>query len=451
MSRPERPQGQAARFVLDVRHGERTFTAAMFAYFFLVIAAFWVLKPLKKALFIGFYEQAGMTLAGWHLSAPQGELLAKVLNMVVAFVATVAFTQLSRTLRRQRLTYVFAAFSLACLLAYARLVLHPAAATVWTFYLFGDLFNTLMVATFFAFLNDSVLPEDAKRLYGPIVFGGVAGGVCGSSVVAGWIERVSTPAWLAICGAATLGVALMAALAARTAPHREHVHADPTPQPADDGGNAAVEGARLVWRSSYLLAIVAIVGCYEIASTLLDFMFTSTVVHYRSGPEVGAYFARVFSITNWASMLVQLFVTSPVMTRLGIGVALAIQPGAMAAAAGTFLAVPTLLSGSLLNTADNAFSYSLNQSAKEALYVPTTRREKYGAKAFIDMFVQRFAKVVGVVASLGITTLFTEFGTVRWLSLVVLALTAAWLGAVRVASRDFARRAAAVSPPHAPR
>jgi AAA family ATP:ADP antiporter len=439
--------------VLAVRHGERTFTAAMFAYFFLVIATFWVLKPLKKALFIGFYEQAGMTFAGWHLAAPQGELLAKVLNMVVAFMSTVVFTQLSRTLRRQRLTYVFAGFSLICLLLYARLVVHPDAATVWSFYLFGDLFNTLMVATFFAFLNDSVLPDDAKRLYGPIVFGGVAGGVCGSSVVARWIELVSTPAWLCICGAATLAVALVAALAGRTAPHREHVHAE-TPaerKSREDDGNAAIEGARLVWRSSYLLAIVGIVGCYEISSTLLDFMFTSTVVHYRSGPEVGAYFARVFSITNWASMLVQLLVTSPVMTRLGLGVALAVQPGAMAAAATAFLAAPTLLSGSLLNTADNAFSYSLNQSAKEALYVPTSPREKYGAKAFIDMFVQRFAKVLGVVASLGITTAFTDFGTVRWLSLVVLAFSATWLGAVRVASRQFAQRAARLSPPRAPR
>jgi hypothetical protein len=61
------------------------------------------------------------------------------------------------------------------------------------------------------------------------------------------------------------------------------------------------------------------------------------------------------------------------------------------------------------------------------------------------------AKVVGVVASLGITTAFADFGTVRWLSLVVLALSAAWLGAVRIASREFARRAAELSPRHAPR
>ena len=55
-----------------------------------------------------------------------------------------------------------------------------------------------------------------------------------------------------------------------------------------------------------------------------------------------------------------------------------------------------LLGRDALNTADNGFSYSINQSAKEALYVPTTREEKYKAKAFIDMFVQRFAKALAV-------------------------------------------------------
>lgn len=453
MLRSERPPPRAGRrYVLDIHRGERAFVLAMFAYFFLIIASFWVLKPLKKALFIGFYEATGITLAGIHLTAPQGELLAKVINMGVAFVATIAFTLLSRRLRRERLTYVFTVFSLACLVLYTRLVPQPTATTVWTFYLFGDLFNTLMVATFFAFLNDSVLPEDSKRLYGPIVFGGVAGGVVGSSLVAGWIAQISTASWLWLCVAGGLGILLVAALAGRLAPHatRRDARSNPGPSLQASGGNAAVEGARLVWRSPYLLAIVAIVGCYEIASTLLDFMFTATVVHYLSGPAVGAQFAWVFSVTNWTSMLVQLFLTSTIMTRFGVGTALGVQPVALTTAALGFLAMPTLATGSLLNTADNAFSYSINQSAKEALYVPTTPREKYGAKAFIDMFVQRFAKAVAVLVSLAVTTVFTDFATVRWLALAVLVLAAVWLRAVGFAGREFGRRAAALRPPTAP-
>lgn len=67
--------------------------------------------------------------------------LAKILNMVVAIVAVVVFSWLSQRFRRQ--------------------------LTV----LFGDLFSTLMVATFFAFLSDSVTPDTAKRFYGVVGLG----------------------------------------------------------------------------------------------------------------------------------------------------------------------------------------------------------------------------------------------------------------------------------------
>ena len=84
------------------------------------------------------------------------------------------------------------------------------------------------------------------------------------------------------------------------------------------------------------------------------------------------------------------------MSRLGVGVALLFLPIAVLAGSMGFTVLPILWVGSSLNTVDNAFSYSINQSAKESLYVPTTRDEKYKAKAFIDMFVQRFAKAVAV-------------------------------------------------------
>jgi AAA family ATP:ADP antiporter len=93
--------------------------------------------------------------------------------------------------------------------------------------------------------------------------------------------------------------------------------------------------------------------------------------------------------------------------------------------------------GCSLNTVDNAFSYSINQSAKESLYVPTTRDEKYKAKAFIDMFVQRFAKAVAVAVSLGITTVFTDFSSIRWLSGFTIPIIIVWIFAVRYAGRKF--------------
>ena len=68
--------------------------------------------------------------------------------------------------------------------------------------------------------------------------------------------------------------------------------------------------------------------------------------------------------------------------------------------------------------------------------------EKYQAKAFIDMFLQRFAKVLAVGLSLGITTFFAGFESVRWLSLIVATILVFWIRIVRFAGREFEKRSA---------
>ena len=410
----------------------------MAGYFFLVITSFWILKPIKKAAFIDYYKQVGgFNPFGWHMLGSQAELLAKIANMIVAAVAVAVFTILCRRFVRQQLTYIFSAFSMASLLVYFFLLAHPGGGTVWTFYLFGDLFSTLMVPTFFAFLNDSVEGDQAKRLYGLVGFGGVAGGAVGSILLRALIANVSTSIWMAILMGVMLVIMLLAFAASRRIPATT-TQTPISPELPEDGkrGNAAIEGAKLVFRSRYLLAIVAIVGFYEIVSTIMDFQFTASVEHFVAG-STGAHFSLMYAITNASAVIIQLVCTSFIMTRFGVGIALLVLPIAALGGSSGFFIFPALWTGSFLNTADNAFSYSINQSAKEALYVPTTREEKYKAKAFIDMFVQRFAKSLAVLISLGLTRFFAGFSTIRWLSLVVVAILFVWILAARYAGRKF--------------
>jgi AAA family ATP:ADP antiporter len=425
--------------MFNIRKAELPLALLMFSYFFLVITSFWILKPIKKSLFIQYYEKGGFDLFAWHMAGPQAELLAKVLNMVVAFVAVAVFTWLVRHFRRQKLSFIFTCFFLACYVVYSFVISSPRSMTVWSFYLFGDLFSTLMVATFFAFLNDSVTPDAAKRLYGLIGLGGVVGGVFGTTTVRVLIARINVVGWLWVCFGLGLIILIVAFGAGRMVEKDPPPEPETTPaEPEEKGeGNPALEGARLVFSSPYLLSIVAIVGLYEIVSTVMDFQFTSTIAHYLSGPAIGKQFATVFALTNIVSMLVQLFLTSFVMSRLGVGIALMILPVAALAGSMGFMALPILVTGSALNTLDNGFSYSINQSAKEALYVPTTTDEKYKAKAFIDMFVQRFAKAVAVGVSLGITMVFREFSSLRYLSAFTIGIIIVWIFAVRYAGRRF--------------
>jgi AAA family ATP:ADP antiporter len=423
-----------------VHRGEWSFVALMFFYFFAVITTFWILKPIKKALFIDYYNVGGHTfdLFGWQLSGPQAELIAKIGNLAAVFIAVLVFTWLARSLRRQQLTYVFAAFCFVVLLMYRALLPSAGEATVWSFYVFGDLYNSLMVATFFAFLNDSVSPLDARRLYGPIILGGVTGGAFSSFFVRTQIENFDPADWALICAGIMVLIAAIAAAAGRWVERR----GAPTEIEALDceekqtRTGIALEGARLVFRSRYLLAIFGLVGIYEVVSQLLDYQFTATVVHYVPG-ATGEHFSTVYAITNIVALFVQLFVTANVMSRFGVKAALLVMPVLILGASGLYVVLPILWVGCSLNTVDNGLNYSINQSARESLYTPLCRDEKYKAKAFIDMFLYRSAKVAAVGLALLLGAVVEEFTAVRVLSFFTILLALVWIGIAGYAGDQF--------------
>lgn len=425
--------------IMNIRKKELPMALLMFFYFFLVIVSFWILKPIKKIVFGTFYDQTGFNLFGWQMEAAQAELLAKVLNMFVAIAAVVVFTWLVRRLRRQQLTLVFSAFFIVAYVIFSMVLNNPKDVTVWIFYLFGDLFSTLMVATFFAFLNDSVTPEAAKRLYGLIVLGGVTGGAFGTLILKVWIEKIPYSSWMWICLGLALIIIVVALAAGRLVSKNppEYKTVPLKQEKIKKKANLITEAGKLVFKSKYLLAIVAIVGLYEIVSTTVDFQFTSTILYYLDGDAIGVQFANIYLISTCVALFVQLFLTSFIMTRFGVKTALIILPIAMIFGSLAFLAIPILWVGSLLNTADSGFAYSINQSARETLYTITTREEKYKAKGFIDMFGQRFAKALAVCVSLAVTSIFAAFSAIRWLSLFNVVVIILWVMAVRYAGNKF--------------
>lgn len=432
--------------------------------FFLIISGYWILKPLKKSLFIEYYKEGGFALfnANDPMTGSEAEMLAKVLNLVVAVVAVAVFSFLAKSFKREKLMLIFCGFFSACYAIYYFLLPNGegrglSEGTAWTFYLFGDLFATLMVATFFAFLNDSVAPGQAKRLYGLVIFGGTLGGAVGSMILREYINKLSASQWML----AEIGWAALIAVVAWTAGTLIRRNLDPEAEAriseerakrdaekkaiVERTGHPALIGAKLVFRSPYLLAIVAIVGLYEMSSQIMDFQFTSSIEHFLTKDLIGSQFADTYATTNLLALVVQLFLTSLIMQRFGVTTALLIPPLFALAGSGAFFIVPVLAFGQFLNTADNALGYSVGQSGREALYTATTREEKYYAKAFIDMFVQRFAKVVSVGISLIIVALGfeTNFGGVRWLTLATFVFLTGWIFAAAYAGQRFKKMTSA--------
>ena len=97
--------------------------------------------------------------------------------------------------------------------------------------------------------------------------------------------------------------------------------------------------------------------------------------------------------------------------------------------------------GSLLIIADNGLNYSINQTSREMLFVPTSSDAQYKARAFTNMFIQRLAKGAAMVVS----AVFILIG-IRWLSPITLVITVAWIWLAILAGRGFRRLAGSKEP-----
>lgn len=426
----------------DIKRDEWPTALALALFFFLVIAVFWVLKPIKRAVLISQYAQESLTLLGWSLSGAEAEQLGKVLNLIVVYGIVVVYTLVVRHFSRTYVVTIFAGALSAGMVFFATVINDPGAPVAWSFYVFGDMFNSIMVATFWAFASDITTSQQSKRIYGIVGLGGVVGGFVGATVVQGQVETLGrAPLLLACVGAMAVIVGI--AFFVQTCCDQGDYGKTPSGEPgeAEQSVSAATEGARLVFQSKYLIAILGMIGFYEVVSNIVDFQLATVIEQAVQDPDArAAYFGLVGQVTGIGSIVVQLLLTGFVMNRFGVGVALLFLPAAILMGTVGFLVMPTLAFATAMSASDNSLNYSINQSAKEALYTPLARDVVYKAKAFIDMFVQRFAKVFAVVLNLAFAA-YVGLEGVRWLSLASLLVLVGWIGAVRFLGRRFRARA----------
>lgn len=424
----------------DIRRDEWPTALMLSAYFFLVIATFWILKPLKRGVIVNYFGDDPIHFFGMTFGGAEAEQIGKILNMVAVYLVVILFTMLVRRFARHHLTLIFAAIFSGMFVLFAALVDHLNDPVVWSFYVYGDMFNTVMVALFWAFTNDVVRSEQAKRMYGVIGLGGVVGGFVGATVVNSTVEGLGRAPLLLFCIVPMVIIVIIAYAVHARSKKTDSGEANERPAAPGRSASTALEGAKLVFTSKYLLAIMGIIATYELVSNIIDFQLAATIEQQiEADLEKDSFFALVGQLIGLVSIGVQLLLTAFVMKKFGIKAALLFLPVAILLGTTGFLVVPGLLFVAMMSVSDNALNYSINQSAKEALYVPTSQDVKYKAKAFIDMFVQRSAKVISVFLNLVFASLFVS--GVRWLSLIVLAMLGLWVNLVRYVGNQFKKKA----------
>ena len=380
--------------------------------FFLTIAVFQIVKPVKNGLFVEKY-------------GAERELFAKLSNIAVAAAGVAAFTRLYNRMSRERLISVLALAFAGIFALLSRTLSNPGVVSIWAFYLAGDLLSTMMVAAFWAYLTDVAHPEQAKRLFGPIGAGGVIGGWAGSAVPKELLGTIGAHGLLVLASFLMGLIAVLigpAEAQVRSSRVFRSVRPDPSQSRTPSTLREVAEGGRLVLASRYLAAIVGIMAFYEIASQLMDYQFKLASQGFGSVQATQTFMANVYFYANLLSVFVQFFLVSYILRSLGIVTGLLVLPVSLAISAAVFAASPSLTTVSLMVIFDNGLNYSLQQTARESLFTPTSRDEKYKARAFINMFVQRVAKGVSIFVALGLAAIGVGLRSLSAATIVTLVL-----------------------------
>jgi ATP:ADP antiporter, AAA family len=406
--------------------GGRARVALLFAFFFLVIAAFWIQKPIRTSRFLAAV-------------GPEALPLVKLGTALLIFPVVMIYSSLAARYRRQSMVYLCTGFFALCSIGFWLAFREEGPAwTHYVYFFYVDIFNSVMVALFWSVANDVSSPEAARRDYGVIGAGGIVGGAVGSGFTGWTVERLGTANLLLVCVVVLLAIAAVAFLLSRTAERPAESAAKPDASLRD-----AVAGARLTWQSNYLTCIALVVVFYEIVSNVVDYQFNTFVAQrYVDEGAIAAFLGRFNTASITASAAIQFVLTTWILRRWGPSVGLLLLPLALAVGSGSLLVVPVFGVIAATFFSDATLGYSLNQASKEVLYTTTDEATKYQAKAFIDMFLMRLAKGVSSLLILAWAAWLAPQGVAQ-LAVLSLAVIVPWLLVARAAGRQFTQQTGA--------
>ena len=504
MNRERRPSAvdSLLRLFADVHPGESGSALLLALNVFLLLTAYYVIKPVREALILA----GGGAEVKSYAAAAQALLLLGAVPLYAA---------LAGSLPRRRLINSVTLFFIACLVLFYALARANLPLGV-VFFLWVGIFNLMVVAQFWSFANDVYTTDEGKRLFPIVAFGASAGAVFGSVLTGRLIAPLGVYQLLLVAATILLGgLAVTNAVDRRERRRTESARtrevstetlpaatkevrldsgefeiadlklllearasgggpapaaAPPVPVPApapvapappapDDGRLATGAGAfLLVFRSRYLLLIALLMLVLNWVNTTGEYILGRTVAHaaadavaagHSGGLDekafIGKFYSDFFFVVNAIGVVLQLFVVSRVLKYAGVRVAILALPVIALVGYGVLAFLPFLSVVRWAKTAENATDYSLQNTVRNVLFLPTTREEKYKAKQAIDGFFVRAGDMLSAGLVFVGTAIF-HLGA-RQFALVNLGLVAVWLVLAVLVGREHGRVAALTAAP----
>ncbi|HYQ16908.1 MAG TPA: hypothetical protein VEQ58_14155, partial [Polyangiaceae bacterium] len=293
----------------------------------------------------------------------------------------------------------------------------PRAAALLVYFQTASL-GPVMISTFWSLINERFDPRAAKRAVSRIAGGGTLGGVLGG--LAAWrasafVQPVTVLLYLALInGAAVAGTLITRA--------RRRATTSTSDNATTEGAGADASPLAILRGAPFLQNLALLVGLGAAISALLDYVFSvQAASSFAKGQPLLSFFSLFWLGVSVVSFALQVTVGRVALEKLGLAINIAILPGVIVLGGAFGLAVPGLVSASLLRGAEAVQRNTLFRSAYELLYTPVPAVSKRATKAVIDVGCDRVGTVLGSGIALVVLHAITG-GQAQWLLGAVVGL-----------------------------
>jgi len=446
---PSRPGllDRSLRLFGDVRPGESGTVLLLLANIFTILVGYYVIKTVREPLVL----TTGSTIPGFGGAEIKTFSSAGQAFVLMGFIPL--YSWLASRVDRVRLIVIFNLFFIVCFEAFYVAGQAAVPYTGIAFYVFVGIFNNSVIAQFWSYGNDIYARADGERLFPIIVLGMTSGTIVGAKIPAVLFERGVGAYSMMQLGVVALVVSVALYLVIDRRERERARSGAPRPKPE---ATSKRNGFALVFRSRYLLLIAVTLVLANCVNTIGEYILDRRILERAlalglAGDEqekfIGAFRGNFFFWVNIITTLVQAFVASRLVRRLGVaGVVFALPVVAFGAygliAAGAGLAVTRWA-----KTAENSTDYSIMNTAKAMLWLPTTREEKYNAKQATDTFFVRLGDVMSALLVFAGTSILA-LGPVGF-AVANLGIVLVWLVVSALLVRENRLAAAAEEPARA--
>lgn len=406
--------------VADLRREEVATALLMFAYSFLLMWGYNIIRPITRSAFI---KDLGADNLPW---------MPLVASFVIAAFMAVYTWIVSALPRRWGLPIIQAGMA-AVLVLFWFLFKTGATWVAIAFYLWGLLLGILLISQFWTLANVTYDPRQAKRLFGFIGAGAPLGGTAGGLMATFGATRLGTFNLVLYSGTIlALAVGVVVMILKREKPS-ETIAAGAAD---DEKGVGFGEALRLLRESRHLQIIAIVISFAAIGANIIEQQLNMAAQAAKGRADVDALTSFLGLVTTWTStiaFIIQVWLTSRIHRFLGIGFALLVLPVGFATTAVVMLLNGALWAPSLARVLDQSLRYTVDKTSREILFLPLPADLKYRAKPFVDVTVDRVAKGLSGLLMLLLVQpwgLNLEWQQVSYASLTIVGL---WIAmAVRV-------------------